>query len=112
MPPHGQPPYPPPQGPYAPPGQYPLGYASQPPPGWGVLCPRCGQNAAKLVKFTWWGGMLGPKLLNHHKCDACGYTFNGKTGQPNTTGIAIYTVVGLLLGVVAFFAFFFLMRRH
>ncbi|HSI36366.1 MAG: hypothetical protein ACAI43_21610 [Phycisphaerae bacterium] len=131
FPPQGQPPYPPqpPQGPYgAPPqppgmyppppgygqppyGQQPLGYASpNGGPGTGVLCPRCGQYAASRMKFTWWGGVLGPKLLNHHKCAACSHQFNGKTGQSNAAGIAIYTVVGVVIGLVLFFVFFFLAR--
>lgn len=65
-------------------------------------CPRCGQYAANPVKFTWWGGLLGPKLLSHHKCQACGYTFNGKTGQPNTTAIAIYLAITTVIAVVVF----------
>ncbi|MEO8041040.1 MAG: hypothetical protein ABI646_00400 [Acidobacteriota bacterium] len=37
-----------------------------------VPCPKCGGPAAKL-KFTWWGGILGPKMLTHVKCTSCGY---------------------------------------
>ncbi|MGH9761359.1 MAG: hypothetical protein ACREDR_37710 [Blastocatellia bacterium] len=44
--------------------------------------------------------MLGPKLLTHVKCVQCGATYNGKTGNPNTTGIIIYLVVGAIVSFV------------
>jgi hypothetical protein len=69
--------------------------------GTGVPCPRCGHRASKPVSFTWWGGLIGPKLLSHVQCLGCRYQFNGKTGRPNTTGIVIYTVVAL--AIVLFF---------
>jgi len=61
-----------------------------------VPCPKC-RGAAEKLKFTWWGGILGPKILTHVKCLACGYKYNGKTGKDNTTGIIVYSVVVLLL---------------
>lgn len=69
-----------------------------------MACPHCQQPApAHPVGFTWWGGVLGPKILNHVTCAACGRGYNGKTGQPNTTGIIVYSVVvGLIvLGLMA-----------
>ena len=71
----------------------------------GPACPKCGAGEATPVKFTWWGGVLGPKLLNHVKCNGCGYAYNGKTGNPNTTGIVIYTVVGLVIALIILFMF-------
>lgn len=72
-----------------------------------VTCPRCG-GVAEKVGFTWWGGVLGPKVLSHVKCTRCGHKYNGKSGKDNTTGIVIYSVVvGILclgLVVVAFAA--------
>lgn len=68
-------------------------------------CPRCGQNIAERVGFTLWGGVLGPKLFTHVKCQACGNKYNGKTGQSNTLVIVVYTVgsivVGAVLGIAA-----------
>jgi hypothetical protein len=66
-----------------------------------VPCPRCG-SAPEKVGFTWWGGVLGPKILTHVKCVGCGYKYNGKSGRDNTTGIVIYSViVGVMsLGLV------------
>ena len=76
------------------------------PYGSGVPCPRCGYGLSEPVKFTWWGGLLGPKLLSHVRCTNCRYAFNGKTGRSNTTGIVVYTVVlaviGLIVGIVLF----------
>ena len=64
-----------------------------------VACPKCGTADPKTLNFTWWGGALGPKLLNHVKCAACGNKYNGKTGGDNTTGIVIYSVV---VGIISF----------
>jgi hypothetical protein len=60
-------------------------------------CPQCSSTQATKVGFTWWGGILGPSLLTHVKCNKCGTAYNGKTGQSNTTGIIIYTVVSVLI---------------
>ncbi len=56
-------------------------------------CPQCRATSAEKLKFTWWGGVLGPKLLTHVKCQACGKKYNGKSGKDNTTNIVIYSVV-------------------
>jgi len=60
-------------------------------------CPKCGNSTAEKVKFTWWGGILGPKLLTHVKCTACRAAYNGKTGKDNTAAIAIYFAVIAIL---------------
>ena len=54
------------------------------------------------MKFTWWGGLIGPKILTHVKCPGCGYAYNGKSGRDNTTGIVIYSVIvgAIVLGLV------------
>ena len=56
-------------------------------------CPKCGGRNADKVRFTWWGGVLGPKVLSHVKCPQCGKAYNGKSGRDNTTGIVIYSAV-------------------
>jgi len=63
-------------------------------------CPNCSCTDADKVSFTWWGGVVGPALFTHVRCQECGTTYNGKTGKSNNTAIAIYMVVGLGLGVV------------
>jgi len=63
-------------------------------------CPQCGCDQAQKASFTWWGGFLGPKLFNHVKCPKCGATFNGRTGKSNSTAIALYLVVGGVIGIV------------
>ncbi len=68
-------------------------------------CPKCGSKIITPVKYTWWGGMLGPKLFHHTKCESCGYRFNRKTGKSNTTAIVIYSVI---IFVIMFAAWFFL----
>ena len=65
----------------------------------GTVCPRCGCPHSKKVSFTWWGGVLGPRLFNHVKCLACGTGYNGMTGKSNATPITIYIVVSAIIGV-------------
>lgn len=57
-----------------------------------VTCPKCG-GASERLKFTWWGGVLGPRILSHVKCSSCGHKYNGKSGKDNTTGIIIYSAI-------------------
>ena len=64
-----------------------------------AACPSCNCPYAKRVSWTVWGGMLGPKMLTHVKCQQCGVAYNGKTGRSNATAIAIYVVVCLALGL-------------
>ena len=54
------------------------------------------------MSFTWWGGVIGPRVLTHVKCPQCGHAYNGKSGGDNTTGIVIYS------GIVAVVMFGFI----
>ena len=63
-------------------------------------CPQCKSPNVNRPAFTWWGGALGPKILSHAVCRACGFGFNWKTGQSNRTGIAIYMGVVLVISLV------------
>ena len=73
-----------------------------------AACPKCDAKRGETVSFTWWGGLLGPRLLSHVKCGGCGAGYNGKTGKSNDTAIAIYlgvgVVIGLGIGAAAIFA--------
>jgi rubredoxin/bifunctional DNA-binding transcriptional regulator/antitoxin component of YhaV-PrlF toxin-antitoxin module len=70
-----------------------------------VPCPQCGSADIKKVNFTWWGGLLGPRLFNHVKCNSCGFKYNGKTGKPNTTAIIIYSLAAMFIfGTISFIA--------
>jgi len=71
-----------------------------------VPCPECQSPSVEKVNFTWWGGVLGPSLLTHVKCQNCGTTFNGKTGQPNTVPIIIYSAVMFVLFFIVFLLLF------
>jgi hypothetical protein len=93
------------QNPYASP-QMP-NYPQGPPPGSEQVAPcyKCGSPYAKRISFTLWGGIVGPRLVNHVQCVRCSSTFNAKTGQSNNTAIIIYDAVcltvAIVLGVVA-----------
>lgn len=63
-------------------------------------CPQCHSTQVAPVKFTWWGGLVGPKLLSHVACGSCGSKYNGKTGRSNTVGIVIYSVVAALMALI------------
>jgi uncharacterized CHY-type Zn-finger protein len=71
-------------------------------------CPKCGSPFVEKVKYTWWGGFIGPKMFHHTKCVECKHTFNAKTRKPNTTAIIIYSIV---LGVLAFALVFYAKSR-
>lgn len=95
----GQPPQQPQHPQYA--QQHPPPYVQQPyaiANPYGLVCPRC--QAQDIVKptFTWWGGILGPKLLDHAQCRRCNFGFNAKTGKSNTTAIGIY--FGVIFAIV------------
>jgi transposase-like protein len=64
-----------------------------------VNCPECGSDNVEKVGFTWWGGVIGPAMLTHVRCMDCRTAFNGKTGQSNTTGIVIYSLIVGMIGV-------------
>ncbi len=81
-----------------------LGYANR------AACPFCGSQDWSPVNFTWWGGLLGPKMLHHVKCAQCRRTFNSKTGKSNMTAIILYQGIALVIFFVAGFFLFFVMR--
>ena len=70
-------------------------------------CPNCQAQNATRVGYTWWGGVLGPKLFTHVTCGTCGAAYNGKTGRSNTANIVIYSVVlaVVVIGLYAAFRF-------
>ncbi|WP_460557715.1 hypothetical protein [Ferruginibacter profundus] len=72
-------------------------------------CPKCGSESVSPVRYTWWGGLLGPKMFHHTKCESCGYRYNSKTRKSNTSAIIIYSVV---LFVIAFALFYFLRNSY
>ena len=73
-------------------------------------CPKCQNAAAEPVKFTLWGGVLGPKLTSHVKCQSCGAKYNGKTGKSNALNITIYILVTALIVAVIFTVLSLLIR--
>jgi|tagenome__1003787_1003787.scaffolds.fasta_scaffold14745169_1 hypothetical protein len=70
-------------------------------------CPKCNDTQPQAVKFTAWGGVLGPRLFSQVRCAKCGYNYNGKTGKSLTTGKLIYFgVIGFAAFVLMFLIFF------
>src|SRR5947207_9340852 len=91
--------YPPP----LPPAQQPpytsgvIDYARQ---GVGRACPGCGGGPLAEPSFTWWGGLVGHKILGVERCESCRKWWVKKTGAPGGTRVLIYSVGGIVLGIV------------
>lgn len=70
-----------------------------------MQCPAC-QSAAepRQVGFTWWGGLIGAKLLHHVECVQCGARFSGRTGRSNNTAIAVYMIVISVIALAVTYA--------
>jgi phage FluMu protein Com len=67
-------------------------------------CPNCGAPGdATRLTWTIWGGFIGPMIINHVRCNQCGTTYNGKSGDYNTTRIIIYYAINFGIGLVIFF---------
>ena len=66
-------------------------------------CPNCGAERAERVKYTWWGGVIGPAIINVVRCRRCRTSYNGVHGDYNGGRIALYTVVTLLISLSVFF---------
>ena len=60
-------------------------------------CPRCKRSDGEWVHYTWWGGLIGPRLTGHARC-SCGATYNGRTGKDNTHAIRAFVLCSLALG--------------
>ena len=56
-------------------------------------CPKCNAVGDERMSFTWWGGVIGPRLLTHVKCPRCGHAYTGKSGKDNTAGIVVYSAI-------------------
>jgi hypothetical protein len=70
-------------------------------------CPFCQHEAAQPVRFTHWGGLVGPRILSLVKCTSCGNQFNGRSGARVEKAIKVYTWVAMAtLAVVAAWAIY------
>jgi hypothetical protein len=66
-------------------------------------CPNCrAPGDATRIWWTFWGGLIGPAIINCVRCNRCGTTYNGNHGDYNTTRILIY--VGVIIGVALLLA--------
>jgi predicted Zn finger-like uncharacterized protein len=72
-------------------------------------CPSCGGTHAEKVLWTPWGSFYGPAMVNHVKCQDCGYCYNGKSGRSNLIPIILFVTAPLLgiLGLLGGIAYIF-----
>jgi len=66
----------------------------------GSSCPFCAGQATQRVRFTAWGGVIGPFFMSLRKCACCGGQFNGRTGRCVKKAIRVYTLATLVVLVV------------
>jgi hypothetical protein len=72
-----------------------MGYAGPSRP-----CPGCGGGPIAAPSFTWWGGLVGHKLLNVEQCMSCRRWWVKGTVQPGGTRVIVYLVAGIVLGLI------------
>ena len=65
-------------------------------------CPKCGNSEAVKIKYTLWGGHLGPKLSHRVRCNVCGKDYNGKTGRSISVTISIYVSVLIAIMIIIY----------
>jgi hypothetical protein len=63
-------------------------------------CPQCGNHGdATRIWWTMWGGVIGPAIICHVRCNECGTHYNGKSGDSNTTAITLFVVISIAIGL-------------
>ena len=75
--------------------------------GGGRACPGCGSGPLHEPGFTWWGGLVGHKILGVEQCKSCKRWWVKNTAQPGTTRVTVYVVVGIVLGLALAAAWIF-----
>ena len=60
-------------------------------------CPRCNSSDIHKVKYSWWGGLIGPALVHQVRCKKCGKTYDGVTGTDVTKRMSIYIVIMIII---------------
>jgi hypothetical protein len=71
-----------------------------------AACPGCGAEDARSVSFTWWGGVLGPRLFHMVRCNACNSAYDSQTGGTLRRKILVYQVVSISLALLIFYMLF------
>lgn len=54
------------------------------------MCPICGGASARRVRWTPWGGFLGPLVFQLMRCQMCGGRFGGRSRLPEARVIKRY----------------------
>lgn len=60
-------------------------------------CPACQTGQLESPSFTWWGGLIGHKILNIHRCANCKKWWVINTNTPGQPRIIIYLIAGFLI---------------
>jgi len=72
-------------------------------------CPACAHQHSTRIRFTPWGGVIGPRLMSLVRCTGCGMHYNGKSGRRVERAIRLYTAATLavliLLAAVMIYMF-------
>jgi hypothetical protein len=72
-----------------------MAYPAPPPPPGGYGCPRCGSPHLTEAEADYRFFILS--LLNQTTCNACGFSFNAKTGKSTTPALIAWIGVPVLV---------------
>ncbi len=63
-------------------------------------CPNCQSNNIKSINWTWWGGVIFPRMFNHTKCNDCSFLYNGKSRKSNKNIVRGFTIASIISTLV------------
>ncbi len=61
-----------------------------------ILCPACGSQDVKKIRYTLQGGLWTP-FLNFAKCRVCGARFDSNTGQIDPQIPKIFRIISVII---------------
>ena len=65
-------------------------------------CQRCPAGHTSPLRFSWWGGLVGPWLLSYVHCHECGASYSTRSGRAAWGGMLLIFALRLLVtGLVA-----------
>ncbi len=65
------------------------------------VCPECGSDQLQRVRFTWWGGLLGPLLFKQVHCPACGTKYLIRAQRSAARRMVGWSVAGVIALLIA-----------
>jgi|GEM_PF-892754 len=60
-------------------------------------CPYCQHDRSRKVRFTPWGGVLGPAIMRVVACAQCGQQFSGRNGSKIEGHRRVYSIIMIVM---------------